>query len=389
MTVYSFPWVPIQANAPTSGIPNLEPPSGTVLEGKFDRAIFNMDGLKPNPDGTPYDLQFPDRISRVEDGFGTWKLEGFSIRAVNPSKTRNVYSKFRNSSTRPSQYPNFAIYQELIRCELVIDGDLLGSSMEKLVKNWGEPGDKMWSELDEWERTSEIIAQAQLFHHLVHLRGFLGFHTPLMLIGTTVGELASAPDDSVSMIALNHRPMAHNMIPTKSHLSEDDVRWILRHHNHSAVFFDQIKVMKPVSVALNSLVSDLDPIVVLATMWSALESLVRSPSFETRQSMAKRLAIIISDRGIQDKEEIFREVLDLWKHRCAVIHGKSSLADVNILESKSQGTVSDRHKEEINVLERTIDLFRVTCQIMIEKGVPFSKDELVEMQERFDSESAS
>ena len=165
------------------------------------------------------------------------------------------------------------------------------------------------------------------------------------------------------MIALNHRPMAHNMIPAKSHLSEDDVRWILRHQTNFMVLSNQIKVMKPVSAALNSLVSDLDPIVVLATMWSALESLVRSPSFETRQSMAKRLAIIISDRGIQDKEEIYVEVLDLWKHRCAVIHGKSSLADVNILESKSQGTVSDRHKEEINILERTIDLFRVIVRL--------------------------
>ena len=59
--------------------------------------------------------------------------------------------------------------------------------MEKLVKNWGEPGDKK-VELDEWGGIGEIIAQAQAFHHLVHLRGFR-ISYPLMLIGTTVGEL--------------------------------------------------------------------------------------------------------------------------------------------------------------------------------------------------------
>lgn len=299
-------------------------------------------------------------------------LPGISINTFHP--IGGVRKKFRLFS----DYPHFAVYQEVTMCELVIDDS-----------EWGQILDG-YKDSKEWEKLTTVIAVADTFHFLFYLMGFTRFHTPIALIGSSMKELSNAADGSVKIVPIRHRPMSHNMqLRYKETLSKEDFQWIIENHLSLYQIFHKTETIQPISVALRSLVTDDEPVTVLTIFWTALECLTKSPSFETRQALAKRIAMIITENHGGDPHSVAKAVKKLWKKRNDVVHGNKDFISLNVLKIRDNEIgINEIEEKEIKHLLDTIEIFRKIMLICIERGSFYDEVELENLQKRYDDENS-
>jgi len=342
MTLYSFPWVPILANSPMK--------SGTVPDPELImQSVFNVEG-----------------VSAPHIPIETF-LPGISINTFRP--IGGVVKKFRISD-----YPHFAVYQEVTMCELVIDDS-----------EWGQILDG-YNDSKEWEKLTTVIVVADTFHFLNYLRGFTRFHTPIALIGSSMKELSNAADGSIKICPLRHRPMSHNMqLRYKVALSKEDFQWIIDNHLSLYQILHKTETIQPISVALRSLVTDDEPVTALTIFWTALECLTKSPSSGTRQALAKRIAMIITENHGGDPHSVAKAVKKLWQKRNDAVHGNKNMISLNTLKiHDNEIGISETEEMEIQHLLDTIEIFRKIMSICIERGSFFDETELENLQKRYD-----
>ena len=346
MTVYSIPLVPCLANIPGTNFSKSE--RDILISKAWFKILENGECKIPNDVliGT-----FPDmKINFFEQPRG------------------NIFEKFKNKS----QYPHFAIYQELIHCEIVIDD-----------RNWNTVMPEYSShDLRQKERTIRLATET--FVWLLKLRGFQYFHTPIMLRGTSIKDIWDTKNNSIEILPLYHKPMSAPLSVSvaefgRDYLFPEDIDWVLKNHLNLYNLFYEAKNFQAVANALKHLTTDVETEVAMITIWAAIEHIVK-PTTNIRQTISKRCAMILYDRNIHpdmNLSDIYREIIAFYDFRCDIVHGNKPLI-------KNYDTPSNKDLKRLDGFQGSFNLFRLLIMEIIERGRFYEREELDLFEEKFD-----
>lgn len=346
MTVYSIPLVPCLVNIPGT---NFSKSERDVLISKAWFKILENGEIK-----IPNDVHigtFPDmKINFFEQPRG------------------NIFEKFKNKS----KYPHFAIYQESIHCEIMIDD-----------KNWHTVMPKYSNHnLQEKENTIRLVTET--FIWLLKLRGFQYFHTPIMLKGTSIKDIWNSKNNSIEILPLYHKPMSAPLSVSlakfgRDYLLPEDIEWVLENHLNLYNLFYEAKNFQAVANALKHLTTDLEMEVAMITIWAGIEHIVK-PTTKIRQSISKRSAMILYERNVHpdmDLRDLYREIIAFYDFRCDVVHGNKPMIE-------NYGKPSKKDLRRLDGFQGSFNLFRLLIMGIIERGNFYEKGELDLFEEKFE-----
>ena len=122
----------------------------------------------------------------------------------------------------------------------------------------------------------------------------------------------------------------------------------------------------------------------LMSIWSGIESLILSETPGTRNSIQSRCAMILEDEAEKRKLK-FKEIGELYKFRCDVIHGNAE--DFNLLSHIEDFDFSTGTPEIIGEntkrLYKSYELLTQLLLKVLDRGEFWTREELRKLQDDF------